>query len=84
MKIDPITAGVAVVALIFVIWLITKITRSIKPMSEQEAIQHGIAKRVEEQPPARGSKRSGCGWLILIIIIILVFSWLWLGKGFHP
>lgn len=84
MKIDPITVSIAVVALIFLLWLISKITRSIKPMSKKEADQQEIVKRISEQPNP-GRKRKGYGWLIVIIIlIILLFSWIWLGKEFHP
>ena len=79
----PIGAGLA---LIFVIWLLVKITKAIKPMSKEEMIQHEINKRAagsdEERARALGetaskASKGGClGKLLLLAIIIVVLLWL--------
>lgn len=88
---DPITGITAVIALIFVIWLLVKITKSIKPMSKEEAIQHEVNKLTsgsdEERAYALGksareaAKKGGCaGWFWLFIILDIIALFLYANK----
>lgn len=92
---EPIIGVIAIIALVFVLWIITKILGSIKPASKKEIIQYKINRMASmsegEHAYALGksakeaSKNRSClgrVFFFIILGIIALFILMNIGKGF--
>ena len=86
-----VVVGLGAVGVIIVLYIIVRIAKSIKPMSEEESLQHDVNKfaagsdqeRYHQMGKSvkRASKRGGCvGWFIVIAILAVLII-LGIGRG---
>lgn len=69
---QAITVILSVLTLIFVLWLLVKLTKKIRPMTKGESFQHDVNKYASEPTYNSGVTKRGLRFWIMFIIVVIV------------
>lgn len=85
---NPILIIIPVALLVILIFVIKSLVGKVPPMSEGEAIQHGVTQQLNEDPnPSSGTRSFGKIIMLLILLAVIMGALILAFKGgfdFHP